>query len=110
MHAEETHHLADVRPGPLAAPGRPVAALALEDAIGRQATEIIDGVLAPDSGCDLYLRQRLRWHVATRPEHPELALLEHVLAIRGHERPARADNAREYVQSSHEERKRCTLP
>lgn len=95
MHAEETHQLADSRQGPPPAPGRPVAALALEDAIGRQAKEIIDGVLAPDSGCDDSLRQRLLWHVAARPEHPELALLEHVLAIRGHERPA--GSAKEYV-------------
>jgi hypothetical protein len=45
--------------------------------------EVIDGVQAPDSECDERIRQGLRRHLAERRGNPELALLEHVLAIRG---------------------------
>lgn len=51
--------------------------------IGRQAKEIIDDVLEPGSECDEEIRQVLRRHVAARPGRPDLALLEHVLAVRG---------------------------
>jgi hypothetical protein len=59
-----------------------------EDLIGRQAMEIIDGMLAPDSECDEKIRQGLRRHMAARPGRPEPALLEHVLAVRGGTRPS----------------------
>lgn len=59
-----------------------------QQGIGRQAQEIIDRVLAADSECDEKIRQALRHQLAASPEHPELALLEHVLAVRGGTRPA----------------------
>ena len=53
-----------------------------EDDISMQAREIIDDVLAPGSECEEDIRQGLRRHVASRPGRPDLALLEHVLAVR----------------------------
>jgi hypothetical protein len=53
-----------------------------QDPIGRQASEIIDDVLDPGSACDEKIRQGLRRHVAARPGRPDLALLDHVLALR----------------------------
>lgn len=79
--------------GGLAAPqlahGRGPAPSPQQDDIGVQAREIIDGVLAPGSGCEETIREGLRRHVAARPGRPDLALLEHVLAVRGQARPGR---------------------
>lgn len=55
--------------------------------IGRQAMEIIGGLLAADSQCDETIRQALRHQLAASPGRPDLALLEHVLALRGETGP-----------------------
>lgn len=52
--------------------------------IGRQAQEIINDILSPGSACEETIRQGLRRHIAAHPGRPDLALLEHVLAVRGH--------------------------
>lgn len=68
---------------PQLAPGRSSATPGpQEDGISLQAMEIIDDVLAPGSGCEEAIRQGLRRCVASRPGRPDLALLEHVLAVR----------------------------
>lgn len=80
----DTAQLPDGRPVPQPVQGHRSATTPPQRAmIGRQAMEIINGVLAKDSECDDAIRQALRRQVAACPGHPELALLEHVLAVRG---------------------------
>ena len=84
VHPEETSIPAGGRSAAKPVRGRRSAtAHPPQDAVGRQAREIIDDVLDPGSDCEETIRQGLRRHVAARPGRPDLALLEHVLALRG---------------------------
>ncbi|SDL76344.1 hypothetical protein SAMN04487916_11421 [Arthrobacter sp. ov407] len=47
----------------------------------RQATSIIDEVLADTNPGDEPVREKLRWHVANNPGQPEKALLEHLRTV-----------------------------
>ena len=47
----------------------------------RQATSIIDEVLADTNPEDEPVREKLRWHVANNPGQPEKALLEHLRTV-----------------------------
>ncbi|MEV5053568.1 hypothetical protein [Arthrobacter sp. LAR12-1-1.1] len=47
----------------------------------RQATSIIDEVLADTNPEDAPVREKLRWHVANNPGQPEKALLDHLRTV-----------------------------
>ena len=47
----------------------------------RQATSIIDEVLAGTNPEEADVREKLRWHVANNPGQPEKALLEHLRTV-----------------------------
>ncbi|WP_354191466.1 hypothetical protein [Arthrobacter sp. UYCu712] len=58
-------------------PGDDVAAMR------RQAAEIIEAILSGTDPRYARARDELRGHLAAHPRHPELALAEHLLRIRG---------------------------
>lgn len=92
MALTDTSELPGRLPAPERAQRSPLATASSSpqtDDIGRQAQEIIDDVLAPGSECEEAIRQGLRRHVAARPGRPDLAPLDHVLAVRGHAIPGR---------------------
>ena len=46
-----------------------------------QVTEIIDAILAETGPEEAEVREQLRRHVASHPDHPEKALLKHLLNL-----------------------------
>ncbi|MDQ0079535.1 hypothetical protein [Arthrobacter oryzae] len=83
MHLKEATELIGEWPVAELAQGRTSVTADPLDGIKVQAKEIIDDVLAPGSRCEEKIRQGLRRLVAACPGRPDLALLEHVLAVRG---------------------------
>lgn len=47
----------------------------------RQASAIIDAILADTKSEEAEVREKLRWHVAANPNQPEKALLSHMLSL-----------------------------
>jgi hypothetical protein len=54
----------------------------------RQATSIIDDVLADTNPEDEHVREKLRWHVANNPGQPEKALLDHLRTVADQQKSA----------------------
>jgi hypothetical protein len=51
------------------------------EALRRQATSIIEEVLASTNPEEAEVREKLQWHVANNPGQPEKALLEHLRTV-----------------------------